>query len=646
MHDELATPIPLLPLALVAALAAACVGEIDPVPEEVVAMREDLSLRGTQRVVIARMFQRDTWAIEAADAYRADELPRVIDRRIAYVCDAIAPLRPTYVSGLVRLRADEPISEEQATVFEGVKRCIRRRVDHRVRFDVVLNALHYTDPDHGITSRRQGRELLLDVVRDANARLDPDGYFFDFYSAPWTVRGHRFHPAALLDGIRGIHRMGRFVGGNVMRNHVPEGSDFVAITDRGGREEILRKVEGLRDRGIPVMLHIRNDPHIPGTSGLLWTSRSRAYRKRILRRHVRWSERHDFTYMYPVFFPFSERQVAYDAVRDGNMLSRIEDYMEGGERRRRLTAATGADAVPSAYDPEDDGLVPVHRALRPSSGQHLFSPRLGEIEDDEALSLEREAAFSLAPAAASDTAALRRCDLGDDGHLLTVREGCEGVLGAVDEGVIGHLAVRAAPGTAPLRRLSRADGRDRFFTVDPSEAAIAVALGYRDEGVIGHAWVDEIGGAFAPDEPVGEAGAPGSRVAVHRAYHRERRQHLYTIHRDEVRASAGLALEAEGYFHLESGDSATGPALHRCDLGGGWHLLTTHPGCEGAPGAVREGTLGHLADAAGPDTTPLFRLFHAGVPNHFFTISAAERDHAVSLGYRDAGVVGHVYVRN
>ena len=619
-------------LALVVALSAVgCVGAVES-EDEVASFRADLSRRGVSRVVIARMFQRENWTLPAADTYRASELPRVADRRIAYVCDAIAPLRPTYVSGLVRLEHDQEITDRQAEIFAGVKACIRGRTGHRVRFDVVLNALHYTDSGEGISSRREGAERLYARLRSANDRLDPDGYFFDFYSTPWTDPTRRFHRDALLDGIRRIHGSGRFVGGNVWRGVVPAGSDFVSTNDRGGKDNVAHNMELLRDRGVPVLMHIRNDPHIDGTEGRLWNERGRAYRKRILRRHVRWQEL-GYNYMFPVFFPLRPGRISYDAAADGNMLDRIGAYMDAGTDRARLAVLAAEDGAPTPYDSDDDGMVSVHRAYHGGAQQHLYSTSLLELDQADGLATEMEDFFSLARTAAPGTTPLYRCYLGSGWHLLTGDAACEGAPSATNEGALGHLATAPVPGTVPLHRLFRAEGPDHFYTTSAPERDLAVRYGYAYEGVVGHVW-DEWGYAVPESE----------RIAIHRAYHPRNRQHLFSTSLAEITGAAGLTLEAEGAFHLSrSADTGTAP-LHRCYLGRGWHLLTTHASCEHAPGAVDEGVMGHLATTPLPGTIPLYRLFHAGALDHFYTTSAAERDYAVTLGYVAEGVSGHVYV--
>jgi hypothetical protein len=586
---------------------------------------------GLRRTVIARMYQKTNWTILAADGYRPDLYPRIEDRRIHYVCDAIAPLKPTYVSGLVRLDADQVIDDTMVEIWNGVRSCISGRVNHKVRFDVVLNAQHYTAEFEGVKTARKGAELLFRRLQSANDRLDPDGYFFDFYSTPWTDRDRKYHPDALLEGIRRIRGGDRFVAGNVWRGYVPKGSSFVSITDRGGRENVERGMDRLRGQGVPVLMHIRNDPHIDGSEGRRFIERDLAYRKRVLRRHVRWDST-GYQYMYPVFFPLGPGRVSYDALQDG-LLGRIGEYMNGGSQAASLLRSDSDDAAPTPYDLDDDGLVGIHRAFNGGALQHLYSVSLFELEEADRLETEAEHYFALARSPAAGTTPLHRCYLGRGWHLLTPDAGCEGAAGATNEGAMGHIASSQLPGTVPLRRLFDPEAPDHLFTTSASERDYAVGLGYVDEGIAGYVW-DESGFAEAESE----------RVPIHRAYQAVAQQHLYSLSLGEIAGGAGLTLEAAGYFYLDRWPAAGTVPFHRCYLGDGWHLLTTQAACEGASGAIDEGVLGHITSSQLPGTTPLYRMFKGGVPDHFYTVSAAERDHARTLGYVDEGVAGYVYL--
>jgi hypothetical protein len=628
---------------------AACAGESSP-EEDSMSLRDEL-LKGDARVVAGRMFHLGKWVIDGAGDCEKANTAAEKDKCIKYVCDALAPLKPTYVTGLVRLdydidkNAPAEIEPKVVEIFKGVKSCIRKEVDHPVKFDVVLNAEHYTADQYKVGTANEGFERLKKMVEKA-AVLEPDGYFFDFYSTPWTQENQ--HPQALKDGIDHLRKKKYFVGGNVWKGKIPDDSDFVAITDDGGREDIERKTAQLKGNGVPILMHIRNDPHKKCTQGVRWmyphhcqrssADGERAYRKQILRRHANWQD-FGYIYMYPVFFPLAHEPDgsgplrAYDAKKDGDMLDKIKSYLGPDDHSSKKVAYKGAeDAKPSPYDLGDDGMITIHRGFQGENRQHLYSLSLSELEEATGLTVEMEEYFSLARSPAEGTAPFYRCYMGDGWHVYTTDAGCEGVAGATSEGSIGHIALTQLPGTVPLHRLHHPGTPDEFYTTSAPERDTAMTLGYAHVGIAGYVW-DEQGYA------VGES----PRTPVHRAYHPVNKQHLYTLTIEEITSAKGLTLEHVNAFYLNRQELAGTVPFYRCYLGKGWHVHTTDPGCEGVGGAINEGSFGYIGVTQIEGSTPLYRLFHSQPNDHFYTADAAERDYAKTLGYKDEGVAGYVF---
>lgn len=132
-----------------------------------------------------------------------------------------------------------------------------------------------------------------------------------------------------------------------------------------------------------------------------------------------------------------------------------------------------------------------------------------------------------------------------------------------------------------------------------------------------------------------EAGLPGCRLAVHRS--NGPNGHFYTTSAAEA-ACCGMHVETHDYFYLSAVAVDGTQPLMRCLTGDGHHLYTTDTGCEG----VRyEGQIGFILREPRCGAAPLYRLRHAN-GDHFYTISDAERDHAVSLGYTLVGRIGWV----
>lgn len=300
--------------ALLLLLAGACALEEAPeLGTERYRLDADQAFR---RVVLARIYQHDRWVLPAADGYRAAELPDPLDQRVAYVCDKLAELEPTYVSGLLRYDALEPVTadSEQVRVYHGVRGCLEARLPGRpIKFDVVLNAIHYSKPQAmegkpRYATRRQAARALKDRLREIDAILQPDIVFFDFFSVPF--HHSNWFPDALVEGIRWVHEEAehlRFVGGNVWGMNAPPGSDFVALDnfDRKhliGFEYVKRQAAALGAER-PVLMHIENNPTKREGKGTRWTSLGRSYRREVLAEHATSQNKVGYWYMYPVFFP-------------------------------------------------------------------------------------------------------------------------------------------------------------------------------------------------------------------------------------------------------------------------------------------------------------------------------------------------------
>jgi hypothetical protein len=652
----------------------------DDGPSELDEFRKEIGQVGLSRVVIARMYQRGKWVIGAVP----DDAPHAA--KIAYVCDAIAPLEPTYVSGLVRLDGDNDEGkkmDEMVAVFKGVKDCIRDRLEkkhgnkaRKVRYDVVLNAQHYTgesEKNGKVMSKGEGYAKLEARLETANL-LEPDGYFFDFFSvpwAPWIEEVH--HPEALEKGIALIHKQDRFVGGNVLGRIIPSGSDFVAITDRGGYDDVKIHADKLASEkpDMPVLLHIRNDPHCDGSEGRLYVERTTKWRKQVLRRHIDWEREFGFTYMYPVFFPLHKPNAnkedcdrkgfheppadddgdAFDATTDSDLIERMKHYLgapadgKGGAMER--PAVSDEDAVPTVFDAGDDGLIPIHRATHPVEQRQVLAPSLHAIDEDTSIDLELETYFSLARTPAPGTVPLHRCDAGAGHSFVTTDPACEG--SGSDLGVVGFIADTPLAGTVPLHRLVRGDGTDHLYTTSAPERDAAVAGGYTYEKIAGHVW-DELGYAVAevpPADPMAPPPAPALPCdpplqPVYKGYHPKRGQHLFAIDHDELLVP--MMIDEGIAFHLKPAP-APDPrwvAFFRCVMPQTWHLLTVDPACEGLQDSFNEGALGNLATTALPGTVALYRYFHPGPDgkhDHFYVTGTACEAIA---GYTCDGSVGYV----
>jgi hypothetical protein len=309
----------------------------------------------------------------------------------------------------------------------------------------------------------------------------------------------------MRQGINWIHgkeggKKRQLVGGNAWGSNIPDGTDFISITDRGGMGSVADLSAKITAQKVPLLMHIRNDPHIHKSEGVWWTKRGPDYRRDVLKDEVE-GEKHGYHYMYPVFFPLYEHSEchpgprrSYNAAEDHNLLRKMCAYMDGSDDKCKTAPSKLFKAAPQGWEEEggeQPAYVPriaVHRGYNPNRQQHLFSTSLVELENGPGLVVERENDFFLQGDGASGSVPFHRCYLGNGWHLYTTAPDCEGAAGATNEGVMGYVSPGPAEGAVPLYRLFRGAAPDHFYTVDPAERDYAVALGYVYEGIGGYVW--------------------------------------------------------------------------------------------------------------------------------------------------------------
>nr|MBK7064486.1 hypothetical protein [Deltaproteobacteria bacterium] len=105
-------------------------------------------------------------------------------------------------------------------------------------------------------------------------------------------------------------------------------------------------------------------------------------------------------------------------------------------------------------------------------------------------------------------------------------------------------------------------------------------------------------------------------------------------------------LEGDPAYYLYGSNVGGLLGLNRCIMSYGKHFYTTvnSPVCEGrSPGTV-EGVMGFLSPTAQCGAVPLHRLYRAANGDHYYTLSAGERDALVAAGsYVSEGIAGYVW---
>ncbi len=132
--------------------------------------------------------------------------------------------------------------------------------------------------------------------------------------------------------------------------------------------------------------------------------------------------------------------------------------------------------------------------------------------------------------------------------------------------------------------------------------------------------------------------AGSCRVGMHRSFGNG---HLFTTDLTAAQ-TAPFSIEQQNYFYLYAAASVATETVYLCRKADTKHIVTTDSNCEGVGNQLL--TLGAWAMAQECGAVPLHRLYHEPTNNHFYTLSAGERDSAVNnLGYVSEGIAGYVW---
>ncbi|MEZ4222945.1 MAG: MopE-related protein [Polyangiaceae bacterium] len=133
----------------------------------------------------------------------------------------------------------------------------------------------------------------------------------------------------------------------------------------------------------------------------------------------------------------------------------------------------------------------------------------------------------------------------------------------------------------------------------------------------------------------------GCRIGVHRSLNSGISAHFYTTSLSEA-SSSGYTIEYQNFYYLYKTALTGMTSFYRCLKANGKHFYTAASNCEG--GGTSEGAMGFIGTAStGCQSTPLYRLYHSGVGDHFYTTTTSERDYAVSIGYKYESIAGYVW---
>ena len=237
------------------------------------------------------------------------------------VAAALAKLRPSSLSSLIRYEAGERVRDEEVAAWNKIRDAVHAEVPD-AQFGIEINALEYKTAAE--------IEQRLEGIRK---NLDNDGWLLDFYTPAAKV-----HPEVMEAAVQDAHEHGEWIGGNAFgiagTPPIPPGTDFLAVQDFRLKLDVA-DVRRLADR-ITTYFHLGNSPALKGSSGCQFMrDLTTAQRERYVTLRASEQTKGDFRMSYPVLFPEcllprkgKEVLVSYDALTDGDMISVIERLMD------------------------------------------------------------------------------------------------------------------------------------------------------------------------------------------------------------------------------------------------------------------------------------------------------------------------------
>jgi hypothetical protein len=239
---------------------------------------------------------------------------------------SLASLRPTWVTGTLRLARNNYPKRDEVRAWEEIRRIVRQGNPH-VQFDIVLNALQFRTP-----------AAIERAMRRIRVKLHPEGWFFDFFNASFYR-----HPRMVKAAIGAAHANGEWIGGNIFgiakTRKLPARADFYSVQDHVFHLN-LPAVRRLAEQK-PVLYHLNSNPDHPRSGGCRFIQRFNTKQRRsLIQRRAAQQAKYGFRVSYPALFPqcaISRGKGkgrflrAYNAFRDPPMAAEIAAQLDGND---------------------------------------------------------------------------------------------------------------------------------------------------------------------------------------------------------------------------------------------------------------------------------------------------------------------------
>lgn len=251
-----------------------------------------------QRVIQARLYHNGTWTLDQP------QTPVTVAR-------TLSSLRPTLITGLLRLSDHGELSNAEVDCFNSVRSAVTL-ANKTARFDVVINA--------GV---EQSGEHFVRRMREITTRIHPDGWTFHVDPESDSV-----NPEIFEDGIAFAHQAGQFVGYDGPLSLIPEGADFIVV--RAWEMKVNRKqIDFLRlKQRVPIIVELPTNfgtqetkDSVTYISGMSPEERAKVLES--LANDQSWGYR----FAYPVFYPLYPTRQVMDSTKENLLLVTIRSLL-------------------------------------------------------------------------------------------------------------------------------------------------------------------------------------------------------------------------------------------------------------------------------------------------------------------------------
>jgi len=223
------------------------------------------------------------------------------------------------------------------------------------------------------------------------------------------------------------------------------------------------------------------------------------------------------------------------------------------------------------------------------------------------------------------------------GEIGTTTAGQTGNHGYKSEGIGFYLVHDLYPGLAPVNRYYNEATHDHHYTANPVENV--TQYGYKHEGVLGYIVAQQ---------------SPGT-IPVFRYWNEQTKDHFFTTNPQEIGTTTEGQTGNHGYksegilgFVLQSQADTFVPVYRYWHEGNKDHFYTTNAGEIGAtnPGQVgnhgykSEGISYYVSQHALPSLVPINRYYNEATHDHHYTANPAEN--VTQYGYKHEGVLGYI----